>query len=205
MHLKSKGWKITLLVGVSGLGLVACSSSSPSKPTPTPNAKVGVVQKLLPPGFTATGAAGLVAGPLNLIVAPDPGFVPGQVAKIALPSRSQLALIAGTVINLTVGTDFRSLYLSQNKLVPGTKITVAAAGLSVTPGHDVLFVLQGPSYRAEHLVAGADGVAVGIVSLPNSMNAGNWVMAVVDYSQVKAVGSKLSGQILADVAEFTIG
>ena len=108
------------------------------------------------------------------------------------------------MVNLPVDTSFRPLYLSANSLEPNAKITVAAAQLPLAPSHDVLYVLQGPQYRSEHLVATAGGVAVGIVSLPAQLQKGNWYLAVLDFSGVHASGTKLTGQVLVEASVFSV-
>ncbi len=189
------------------LALASCSSS-PASPTPSRapshDPRLGSLEQHLPPGFSVSTNAALPSGPADLAVAPAPDFAVSQVHVTALPAQATLALISATVINEPSPVLFHPLFVSTTTLTPGARIIVAAAQLALSPAHAVLFILQGPGYRAEHLVATARGVAVGIVTLPASMSRGTWYVAVQDLSQHHLTNTPDAGRVLADVAVFQV-
>jgi hypothetical protein len=160
---------------------------------------------LLPPGFDAPGHAAPAATVANLVVAPAAGFQPSSVHLAAFPSRSAGRPILESVVNLPVPLTVGPLFASTPVLQPGGTVIVAAAHLAPGAAHPVLFVLEGPGYRGEHLVDAADGVAAGVVHLPATMSAGTWYLVVEDQSQLTPTAAGgLTGSAVVALGVLTV-
>jgi hypothetical protein len=97
------------------------------------------------------------------------------------------------------------LLVSSRELTPGQTVTVAAGRLNASVPHAARFVLQGPGYRAQRLVETRFGVAAGDVTLPTSMAAGQWALAVEDLSQLHAAAHhELRGTAIVDIGIFSV-
>jgi len=138
-------------------------------------------------------------------VSPATGLRPSQVRLAPIPSGPQLRQALASVINLPLPLVVRPIYVSSPVVRAGDKLIVAAPRLSVT-AHKVLFILQGPSFRADHLVAARDDVAAGVVRLPRRMTPGTWYVAAEDLAQVHPSGSRgLVGVAIVDIGTLTVG
>jgi hypothetical protein len=201
--------RATLLAFIA-TAVVACtpghhSSVTPSSPTTLQGADpLARLRASLPAGFGAPGSVPPRALTADLPVAPAAGFQPSQVTLAPLPDQAHLRQVVAAVINLPVPVDVRPLFASTTALRAGAQVTFAGAHLS--PGHHtVLFILDGPDYRGQHLVAADNGVAAGIVTLPATMAAGAWYFAIEDQAGVApTVSGAPVGAALVDIGAFTV-
>lgn len=162
------------------------------------------LRALLPAGFSAPGSAVAAPAPAQLSVAPAAGLKPSAVHVAPIPSHQALLSVLAGTINQPLPLAVHSLFVSSSDPRPGSAFTVAAAHLGTAPHHAALFILQGPDFRAERLVAEGDGVAAGVVTLPAHMTAGTWYFLVEDLSGVTATGTTDSGTVIVDVGQLTI-
>lgn len=199
-----------LLTGVSLA--TACSSPSTSRPYEA-TIKRQVVERLarlrsdLPSGFTAPGRNAALGAPRALVVAPAPAnLVPNQFTSAPVPDTATLKRVLAAAVNEPFPLVVRNLLTNGEPHAGGT-VTVVATHLSPKPGHDALFVLQGPhQYRAERLVQVSNDIAAGVVHLPSRMAAGPWYLIVEDSSEVTNVSpTNDSGQILVDIGQLHAG
>lgn len=118
--------------------------------------------------------------------------------------RAQLPGLVQAVVNQPVHTVTRPLLIST-ALNPGATVAVAAGDLPTSPSHDALFILQGPTSRAQRLVAVRHGVAVGVVTLPASLPRGTSILAAEDFSRLRVSGqARPTGIVLLDIAVFSV-
>lgn len=200
-----------LLLGAAAV-LAGCSHPAAHSGTTTTTlagrsgaAGLSKTRALLPPGFEAPGKVVRPATVANLAVAPAAGFTASSVHLAPFPGRSQVPPIVASVVNLPVPLSVRPLFTSTTVLQPGGTVTVAAADLAAGAAHPVLFVLEGPGYRGEHLVEAADRVAAGVVHLPAAMTAGSWYLVVEDQSQLTPTAAGgLTGTAVVALAVLTV-
>lgn len=201
-----------LAPGVLAAALTLAGCSHPAAHTTTSTtvsgsaaARLSKVRGLLPAGFNAPGHVVQPATDADLAVAPAAGFQASSVHLAPFPSRSAARPILAAVVNLPVPLTVRPLFASSTVLQPGGTVTIAAARLVPGAAHPVLFVLQGPGYRAEHLVEAAAGVTAGVVHLPAVMTGGTWYFVVEDQSGLTpAAGGRLSGSAVIALGVFTV-
>jgi hypothetical protein len=158
------------------------------------------LRKDLPAGFNAPGHAVGPGAAAQLTVAPAASLSASQVHLVPLPPRAALGRAVAAVINEPDPLLIRPLFLSSETVRPGGTVIVAATHLGISPPHhDALFILQGPGGRYQRLVAVGGQVAAGVVTLPATLQAGSWIIAVEDLSQL---GSE--GRVLVDIAELSV-
>jgi hypothetical protein len=186
--------------------LLAACSGSPHPGARQPHAAPSTPPRLahpLPPGFSAPGSDSTPQAPLVLQVTPVTSLNPETLHPGPFPG-NQIRQVTQAIVDQPVPTAVRPLLVSVSSFHPGETLTVAAGGLPDTP-HDVLFILQGPSSRSQRLVHVIHGVAVGAVTLPNSLAPGQWALAAEDLSGVQVPGKgRLHGTALLDLSIFKI-
>ena len=157
----------------------------------------------LPSGYAAPGTDTPPAV-AELTVLPATAIDPKALHRAPAPSGTALTGALAAVINQPVPVEAHALLLSTMSWHSGEKVTVVAAARTGSH-HDVLFILQGPGYRGEHLVATRDGIAAGIVELPRPLASGAWYVAVQDLSAVRAgpQGQPL-GTALVSIARIAV-
>lgn len=158
----------------------------------------------LPPGFTAPGTNGSPSEVRVLDVRPPSPLRPSELSRAPQPAPAVRASAVALVIQ-PVPIRVQPLLTSQSQLRAGANIVVAAGRLSSIARHSALFVLLGPGYRAQRLVAVRDGIAAGVVRLPASMAPGTWALGVEDLSELH-VGShhQVHGTVILDLGIFAL-
>ena len=142
--------------------------------------------------------AATVCSPSDASDAPAPansasGTVPTSPAAWPGPGGRQSAIRAVATCSISTA------------LNPGATVAVAAGDLPTSPSHDALFILQGPTSRAQRLVAVRHGVAVGVVTLPASLPRGTSILAAEDFSRLRVSGqARPTGIVLLDIAVFSV-
>jgi hypothetical protein len=118
---------------------------------------------------------------------------------------AQFAMVTHNVVPLPVEAEVHPLLIRRGeRALPGHSLTLVAVALPDEP-HPVLFILQGPRYRAERLVMAAHGVAGGRVTLPRHMSPGQWTLAVQDLSGLSLNEAKqIIGRAQVRLGTFTI-
>jgi hypothetical protein len=122
-----------------------------------------------------------------------PGAPPGAIAVLQVAGLTHLDLaalqraqippalvkqVALAVVHQSVPVRVRPI-LTTATLAPGRVLTVVAGDLPAAP-HDVLVVLQGGSYLAEHLIQARNGATGAVITLPSSLPPGTWALGVED-------------------------
>jgi hypothetical protein len=186
--------------------LLAACSGSPHPGARHPHAAPSRPSHLahpLPPGFSAPGSDSTPPAPLVLRVTQVTSLNPETLHPGPFPG-NQIRQVTQAIVDQPVPTTVRPLLVSVSSLHPGETLTVAAGDLPVSP-HDVLFILQGPSFRSQRLVHVIHGVAVGAVTLPSSLAHGQWALAAEDLSGVQVSGkARPQGTALLDLSIFKI-
>jgi len=178
--------------------LAGCGSGGSRHPAshPPPQKQRGL-QAALPSGFQ-NGAGGRAPGVLS--VSPAIGMHASDVHLAPVPGEAEIRRALASVLGEPVPVLARRIFVSSDVVKPGQRIAVAAAHLGAAPSHAALFILQTPGFRVEHLVAVANQVAAGYVTLPARMAPGTWYIAAEDTSTVRRLPSgALSGTALVDI------
>ena len=139
-----------------------------------------------------------------LTVLPTAALDPKALRRAPAPSGLALKGALAAVINQPVPVEARALLVSTTAWSAGGHVTVVAAANTGTR-HDVLFILQGPGYRGERLVACRDGLAAGVVVLPSPLAAGTWYVAVQDLSALRSTPQgQVTGTALVGLGMITV-
>ena len=191
------------------LVLAGCGSThhrkAPAPPSGPAAQRLAGLRAALPGGFTAPGNGPSPPATVDLKVTPAAGMKAADVHVAPAPSGDKLRSALATVVIDPVAAVVRPLFVSTATVHPGDRIAVAAAHLAPGSAHAVLFILQGPGYRAEHLVEVARQIAAGYVQLPAVMKAGAWYLAAEDLSALRpGPQRKLTGTALIDIVELTL-
>jgi hypothetical protein len=201
--------RLVSLVICAMLGLSACGGSSAhhvtAGPTKAAQARLARLRAALPAGFQAPGTATPASGPAVLEVAPAAGMRASDVHVAPVPAGPSLRTALAIVFNQPAPVIAHPIFVSATAVRPSQRVAVAAAHLGTAPHHAALFILQGPGYRAEHLVGVAGQVAAGYVTLPSRMAPGVWYIAAEDISGLtRNASGKLAGTALVDIGELTV-
>lgn len=214
----AKAWLACRAAIAFVLGLTACTAHHPNSTTTSASAhrvptsassgsaqaRVSRLQSALPPGFVAQATTTAPAA-VNLPVAPANNVSVPAMRPAPFPAESALRPILAAVLYEPHPVTVHALLVDKQELRPGDRITVAAAELAPAPTHAALFILSGPGHRSEHLVAVANDVASGVITLPTHLPSGTWVIAAEDTSQLRADGPvKTRGTVLVDIGVFTV-
>ena len=205
-------WLAGLLLGALGLGLLVLllvhptSGRPASSSAPSPAAvRLAHLRQILPTGFSAPGKNLPPAEPTALAVAPVSSLSPSALHEATFPSKSEQEAILPALVDLPLPGRVHALFVSDTQPHYGEQVTVAAADLGPAPNHAALVILQGPGFRADHLVAVANGVAAFTITLPSRMATGTWYLVVQDLSEVtEASPPSLGGTVLIDIGSFTV-
>jgi hypothetical protein len=196
---------VAAVVAASVGGCFGGGGHAHPKPSPATARRLAHLRRLLPAGFVAPGKSTVVFHHERLRVAPAVGLRPSDVRLAPLPAGPLLRRILAVTLNLPVPLLVHPIFLSAERVRGGEELKVAAARLSPIPHHTALFILEGPSYRAEHLVAVGNGVAAGFVSLPTHMAPGQWYVVAEDLSTLRERGAHgFSGHAFIDVGVLTV-
>jgi hypothetical protein len=194
-------WGTGSSVIACGLLTAACGSTAknPRQAGTTP------LRHPLPPGFSAPGTNRVPQTPGVLEVHPLTQLRVGDLHRAPQPA-GMLRTTSLDLVNQPVPVHVQPLLVSAQVLQPGETVTVAAGRLGTARVHAALFILQGPSYRAERLVQVRYGVAAAAVSLPRAMARGLWALGVEDLSGLHSVShDQVSGIALLDLGIFSVG
>ena len=162
------------------------------------------LRHLMAPGFSAPGTNTAGPSPSVLDVRPITQLHPAELHRAPQPS-SELRSASLALVNQPVRTRVQPLLVSSQTLHPGETIAVAAGRLGTATVHAALFVLLGPTYRAQRLVQVRYGVAAAGVTLPKSMASGTWALGAEDVSQLyPGAHHQVRGTALLDIGIFTI-
>lgn len=157
----------------------------------------------LPPGFSVPATPGPPRLPSVLQMAPVTSLNPHVLRRGPFPA-SKIPSVAQAIVNQPVPTRVRPLLVSTTALHAGQTLTVAAAVLPTFP-HDVVFILDGPGFRAQRLVRVVHGVAAGTITLPRLLKPGTWALGAEDLSGLHVTRSRrVTGTVLLDLTIFTI-
>ena len=194
------------LGGCTTSGHGAASSSTSVHGGPTRLAAAHPLDRrptALASGFSAPGT-GTPPSVAALTVLPAAGLDPKALQRAPAPSGTALKGALAAVINQPVPIEARALLVSTTAWSAGGRVTVVAAANTGTR-HDVLFILQGPGYRGERLVATRDGLAAGIVVLPSPLSSGTWYVAVQDLSALQSTPQgQVTGSALVGFGMITV-
>lgn len=195
---------IALCVSFAVLDGCAGTTHGPSASSVTAG-RLAQLRRTLPAGFSAPGAPVPSSARVQLPVSPAAGLRASQVHLAPFPRGAALRSALAAVINLPNAVIVRPLFVSAATVHAGEMVTVAATHLSTEPHHAVLFVLQGPSYRAARLVAAANRVAAGVMTLPSGMRPGQWYVAVQDLSELHGTSTgSVTGSALIGLGALTV-
>jgi len=194
------------LASIALLALAGCGSGGSHPAASATPARLQRLRGALPDGFQAPGRSELPPGPTELVVAPAAGMNPNELKLAPAPPEDELRKVLAVVLNQPTPVIARRIFLSSTSVRPAQRIAVAAAHLRTAPHHAALFILQGPGYRAEHLIQVSEGVAAGYITLPSHVVAGQWYIAAEDTSGLRVgSGGKLTGSALVDIGVLTTG
>jgi len=188
------------------LALAGCGSSGHKSATnpSRANANAARLRSALPAGFQA-GAEAPPASPAKLEISPAAGMHAAGMHLALAPSGGELRKALAVALGEPVPVIVRPIFLDRRSVRPRQQIAVAAAHLGTAPNHAALFVLQGPGYHAERLVAVANEVAAGYVTLPGHMAPGVWYILAEETSGIRSKAShSLGGTALVDIGELTV-
>lgn len=116
----------------------------------------------------------------------------------------QVTDIAQAIVNQPVPTSVHPILIDAAQLRAGAQVTVVAGKLG-SGRHDALFILQSSTSRAVRLVHVSNGVAAGVITLPDSMPSGRWEIAAEDMSGLRtAADQHPDGTVLLDLGIFTV-
>lgn len=201
--------KAITLAAFAVVGLSARGGSSahkaPQRASKVAEARLQGLRAALPAGFQATGTGAPAFGPAVLELAPAAGMSAGDVHVAPAPSGASLRTALAVVFNQPAPVIANPIFVSASRVTVGERIAVAAAHLGTAPHHAALLILQGPHYRAEHLVAVTGQVAAAYVTLPGRMKPGLWYIAAEDISGLtRDAAGKLTGTALVDIGELEV-
>ena len=94
--------------------------------------------------------------------------------------------------------------LITNRLRPGARLSVLAARLRSSKGHRVLLMLIGPGYTGEAFLTERNHLAGATIMLPRRMDAGGWILAVIDDAGLHFKGKTLVGTSDVRLTTFQI-
>lgn len=193
-----------MLASIALLALAGCGSGG-SHSAPGVPERLQRLRAALPDGFQASGRSELPLAPTELAVAPAVGMDPHALRLAPAPPETELRKVLAAVLTQPAPVIARRIFLGTN-VRPAQRVAVAAPHLRAAPHHAALFILQGPGYRAEHLVQVSGGVAAGYIALPGRMPAGPWYIAAEDTSGLRVGGAgKLTGSALVDIGVLKPG
>jgi hypothetical protein len=188
-----------LACGLAVLQVPSCSGShhpASARPAAGPS---------LPPGFTAPGTPHPARIPVLLSAAPVQHERIAALQRAPLPV-NQAAQEAQAIISQPVSTLIHPILVSSQELRPGETLTVVAAQLpSRQAVHGALLILQGEGYQGERLLQVRLGTAAAVITLPHTMEAGTWTLAVEDLSGITtSTHDQVSGQAVLDLGIFQV-
>lgn len=195
-----------VLVSIALLALAGCGSGGSHSVGGSPPALVQRLRAALPDGFQAEGKSELPPAPAELPVAPAAGMNPQELRLAPAPPEDELRKILAVVLDQPAPVIARRIFLGETAIGPAQRVAIAAPHLGAAPHHAALFILQGPGYRAEHLVQVSDGAAAGYITLPGHMVGGPWYIAAEDSSGLRSDGAgQLTGSALVDIGVLEPG